>query len=172
MGRYRCSGGFTLIELLATIVIIGILTALVFGGFQVARDRIESARCIQNLRSLHVGFDSYVRDNASWPQLEFTQNPAEDGREWREALAKYGCGGDVWLCPTHTRLMDPEDVEALPYRIDYMPTKFSPGVFTPYRWAKQPWLIEIGDFHGKGAHILFPDGSVRTLNDVVNTSRN
>jgi prepilin-type processing-associated H-X9-DG protein len=36
----------------------------------------------------------------------------------------------------------------------------------PYKYP-QPWLIEIGNMHGHGANICFPDGSIRTMNDVI-----
>ena len=44
----------------------------------------------------------------------------------------------------------------------YLPTRFSASSpMAAYRWGNQPWLVEIGDHHGEGMLVLFPDGSVR-----------
>jgi hypothetical protein len=47
-----------------------------------------------------------------------------------------------------------------------MPTEFDDNAFTPYSWSTQPWLIEVGDFHGDGNYIMYPDGSITTLNRI------
>lgn len=52
-------------------------------------------------------------------------------------------------------------------RIHYTPTMFDDKQGTPYKWPKQPWLIEIGDMHGNGALAGFPDGSTRAINDIL-----
>ena len=38
---------------------------------------------------------------------------------------------------------------------------------TPYRWGRMPWFVERADFHGQGQLIIFTDGSVQELKNVV-----
>ena len=33
--------------------------------------------------------------------------------------------------------------------------------------STQPWLIEIGNMHGRGAQACFPDGSIRSMDQLV-----
>ena len=52
-------------------------------------------------------------------------------------------------------------------RIDYYPTPFDNKEITPHRWAEQPWFIERGAVHGAGNLMIFPDGSVKTLDEFM-----
>ena len=51
--------------------------------------------------------------------------------------------------------------------LHYTPAMFDESPYTPYRWPNQPWLSEIGNMHGRGALMCFPDGSIRAMDDVV-----
>lgn len=88
---------------------------------------------------------------------------SEDGyfRFWVTALEPYGASRDTWLCPSDKLIlqMSPAELKRGEFFGSYVPTPFESGPGTPFRW-NQPWLIERGDYHGKGAHILMPDGSV------------
>lgn len=61
-----CAGrdAFTLIELLASIVIVGVLSALLLSGLRIAQSAGDSARCVASLRTVGQGIVSYVNDNS------------------------------------------------------------------------------------------------------------
>jgi hypothetical protein len=51
--------------------------------------------------------------------------------------------------------------------LHYMPAMFdaTPGIAR--RWSTQPWLVEIANAHGQGALVCFPDGSVKSFNQIL-----
>jgi len=160
--------GVTLVELL---VVLGILTILGFIAVPVSQkaiSRAEAARCSQNLRNIHVALSLYLKEEGHWPQVppELVAQPKVYGEAWMEKLEPYGATMDVWICPTIKKdlkeqdFKDPEDRPS----IHYTPTPFDTKPLSPYRWSTQPWALEIGDAHGSGALVLFPDGSIEPLN--------
>ena len=56
------SKGFTLIEVLIVIVIIGILAAILFPVFAVAREKARMATCVSNLKQIGSAFSMYMSD--------------------------------------------------------------------------------------------------------------
>ncbi len=52
-------------------------------------------------------------------------------------------------------------------RIDYIATPFDDKPFTPHQWPRQPWFIESGDVHGNGNLLIFTDGSISEVNDLI-----
>ncbi len=72
----------------------------------------------------------------------------------------------AWKCPSVERLISKRRPDGRP-KMHYTPSMFDPAPNAPYRWSTQPWLVEIGNMHGRGANILFPDGSIRPMDDVV-----
>lgn len=162
--------GFTLVELIFVIAILGILVTLFFPVTAMMRERAERIRCMGNLRSLHVALGAYTQLQGHWPQVpEDLSMRAED--EWLiEEMKKVQLPEEIWYCPTLKRLMDAgekdppsEEDSTLHYSI----TGFDDGPFTPYKWAGQPWAAENGNNHGDGALVAFPDGSIRTMTDVL-----
>ena len=65
------------------------------------------------------------------------------------------------MCPTdlRERNVGEKQSERDKFEGSYIPTHFESGTDAPYRW-RQPWLLERGDFHGEGALMIMPDGSI------------
>lgn len=161
-----------MVEILVAVAILAILIAIVAKYSSGWLNRAEALHCAQNLRSLQVSFASYVQDEGHWPQepeeLREAEsfNPSEDW--WLQEMENYGATPEVWQCPTIKRLVSDKDPDGRP-KIHYTPTPFDEQAYTPYRWSTQPWLIEIGNMHGNGALICFPDGSIKAMGEVVQT---
>lgn len=152
---------------------IGILGVLLITGFVAYRPllmRAEAGRCMATMRSLHVSFSDYIRDQGRWPQVPEEVWDAEDDAVledwWIETMKPYGVAERDWQCPTIKRTVQNASEEGRP-KVHYAPTPFDDKPFTPYRWGTQPWFVEIGNAHGRGAHILFPDGSIKVMDDFV-----
>lgn len=144
-------------------VVVGLLlvslVALVSSTFV---KRAKKVRCLSNMRTLHTALSAYVVDIGHWPQMEqdrFDFTEEEFFRFWVEATAPYGMSQDTWLCPMDRGLALRVGEKELRYYGSYNVTRFDKSPSTPYRW-NQPWAMERGNLHGKGAHILMPDGSV------------
>lgn len=153
--------GFTLIELLLSIALIAILATVMFTLTGGLRRRAEAAACMANMKTLFTALASYTTDNKHWPQPpeSVLGNEEDFWNFWIKVLEPYGVSKETWMCPTYKRLTS-DDEEGI-MRTTYTPTGFgasSPSV--PYRW-NQPWLMEIGDHHGRGPLVLYPDGSIR-----------
>jgi prepilin-type N-terminal cleavage/methylation domain-containing protein len=161
--------GFTLLELLITILIIAILIVTVIVAFPKIQAKAEAVRCGNNMRQLQVALAAATQDQGHWPQepANDNQNAWEDW--WIQELQTYGPTLGTWQCPSIKRKIAGRNKDGRP-KIHYTPTSFDDLPGTPYKWSKQPWLIEIGNMHGGGALIAFPDGSIRTMDDVLKTN--
>jgi prepilin-type N-terminal cleavage/methylation domain-containing protein len=159
---------FTLIELAVAIAIVGILVLLVSSNYKGIMMKVSKANCISNMRSLHVAFSSFVNDAGYWPQIPEQLASGESDYEdwWIETMEPYTGSEKVWLCPVlKAGRLSSADGRVL--RMHYIPTQFDANRISPTRWPRQPWLIEMGDAHGDGALILFPDGAVQSLGQVL-----
>ena len=120
---------------------------------------------MSHMRTIHTSFTGYMGDHGHWPQppfLELKLTGSTFYRFWIETLEVYGIFKETCLCPSYKLLLQmkkSETEKADRYFGSYVPTPFDKSPSSPLRW-NQPWLIERGDFHGKGGHILMPDGSV------------
>ncbi len=157
-----------MIELIVVIAIIATLVAVgttVSGRMKAAA---EEAACTSNMRSLHVGFASYVNDNGEWPQLPdevFNSSDQERGWEfWVKSLEPYEIEQKTWLCPTewNGHVINLEEDQYPEYWSSYSPTPFEGGSSLPFKWINQPWLSEKGDFHGNGVKLIMPNGNIKT----------
>ncbi len=158
--------GYTLLELAVVMLIIAILALLSVVGYGAYKRHVEKVQCLTQLRTIHLGLATHVADRHYWPQppMGIDGLTEEDWFGWWTAqLVPFGVEPEVWLCPTDR--VDPEEEKPRGQRGSYVPTVFDTGRYTPYRWA-QPWLMERGDMHGKGAHIVMPNGEITTSQQV------
>jgi prepilin-type N-terminal cleavage/methylation domain-containing protein len=154
---------FSLLELIAAISILLILAALTNSVWQSFAPKIARAKCLSNMRSLHVSLSSYVTDVGHWPQIP----PAVDdaGNEayeawWMAELEPFGATDAVWLCPV-LKSKRVKDADGYELKMHYVPADFDANPISPRRWPNMPWLIERGNNHGRGSLVAFPDGSIR-----------
>ncbi len=109
---------------------------------------------IEDLKGLHRALEKYLEKHATWPQLPSGAGAWDEERFfafWSEALEDFGATPEMWV---HSR-----DTEGT--KISYIPSQFSPGPSTPYRW-KQPWVVPRASFGGESM-VLLPDGAVISL---------
>jgi len=168
---HRSLSGLTLVEILAVVSIIGVLATLFFVFSDRLPMRAEAPKCMANMHSLQVSLAAYVQDKGHWPQEPEELGNNEDAYEdwWIAELKPYGADESTWMCPTIKRLVTNKSKNGRP-KVHYTPTMFDKNPATPFRWSTQPWLIEIGNMHGKGAHICYPDGSIKSMAEVVGSN--
>jgi len=162
----------TILEIAAVVAIFGILAVLFFVVSDRLPMRAESAKCMANMRSIQVGLAAYLTDRGNWPQEPVDQlGNNEDAYEdwWIAEMKPYGVNEADWMCPTIKRLVTRKSPNGRP-KVHYTPTMFDNHPSTPYRWSTQPWLIEIGNMHGQGALICYPDGSIKPMDEVVGSN--
>jgi len=157
---------FSLLELLVVIAVIAILAGISVPSYEAFRKRASKAVCISQMRVIHTALDAYMLDNKQWPQMPGTvfESPEETDfwKWWILTLEPYGGGETFWLCPADKVRKETEDE----FNASYMPAQFDAHHFTPYRWGTQPWLIERGNLHKRGAHIMMPDGSIHNSSEA------
>ena len=160
--------GLSLIEIIISIGIIGILVVLAYAGYRQYLPRAELSVCLGNLRSLHTGFSAYMQDKMQWPQ----QPEVETGDKliwedwWIREMEPYGIPEKTWSCPAIRRTG--ASLSGDMPKVHYMPTDFDARPFAPFEYPNQPWFIEIASPHPEGANICFPDGSIRSLDSLLN----
>lgn len=153
------------------LVIIGILCTLLLPLYGGMRARARKTQCIANLRNLYVGAEVYLQQNGHWPQI--SRSSGASGSEnfanaWIAALEPQGIGRSSWICPTIQELLQaPDYIQPRYARLDYIPMNFDDAVATPHRWPRQPWFIETGNVHGNGNLLIYTDGSVGEVNDLL-----
>ncbi len=161
---------FTLLEVIISILIVAIVATMllpVIGAFQA---RAERVKCTANLRNLHVAANLYVQEHRMWPQVAISarMDPGTVAGLWIDAFQPYGLTQINWICPTIQRtLQSPDLSNPENARIDYAATNFDSKQQSPFLYSTQPWFIESGNMHGDGNLIIFPDGHVSTLNELL-----
>ncbi|NBS52093.1 MAG: type II secretion system protein [Spartobacteria bacterium] len=166
--RSKAIFGFTLLEMLAAVAIVSILAALSFPGYQIYLKKARQATCMGNMRSLHASFAAYIADNNHWPPAPQVDDALDARSEiyWLSIMEPYGATSKIWLCPgiNAAGLKGPNG--EVP-KMHYIPSQFDAKPDSPSKWPKQPWLIEMANAHGDGALISFPDGSIKSMNQVL-----
>ena len=159
----------TLLEIATVIVVIAILITMIVPVVRGVLGKAERANCATNLKNLYVGGASYLQDRGEWPQI-----PAKDIRSpgyalmWIRAFEPYGFGRINWLCPSVQRqLKNPDYKQDKNARIDYLATPFGPNPILPHKWPTQPWFVERGDVHGDGQLVIFANGQVKSLTEII-----
>ncbi len=155
--------GISLVELLVTIAVLLVLLTVATVISDTFKKRAEKAKCISHMRTLHSALSAHVLDKGHWPQMDDDEENWTESKFfkfWIESLEPYGTSADNWVCPSDKLFLQFRKVDKDEYFGSYVPTPFDKAPSTPFRW-NQPWLIERGDFHGKGSHMLMPDGSVQ-----------
>ena len=160
-------------ELATVILIIAILIAMLVPGFSYMRARAERTKCVQNLKSLYVGAQLHMQEYGHWPQVDTADvtKPAY-ANGWVQALERYGIARENWVCPTIQRIVQNPDLhDAKNARVDYFGTPFTKEPQLPYRFPTQPWFTEKGDVHGDGQLMIFTNGDVKPLSDVLRDTK-
>ncbi len=165
----RRQSAFTLLELLTCVIVVAILMVMLVPVYSQIVRRMERAKCIGNLKSLHVAASLYVQEHRMWPQVATKGvDPKTVASNWISTFQPYGLAQLNWVCPTMQKLLQNPDLnDPDSARVDYMGTPFDRNPMTPMRWSTQPWFIETGDVHGNGNLIVFPDGHVQELGDFL-----
>ena len=166
--RARTSG-MTVLEVATVVLIIAILACMLMPVYATIAGRAERTGCTANLRSLHVAADLYIQEHRTWPQIKVSGSTEDDtARAWISALRPYGLEPISWACPTsQKKLGNPDLNDPANVRIDYLATPFQPGQQIPFKWANQPWFVERSNEHGNGNLIVFPDGHVEAMFEVM-----
>ena len=166
--RESSRSAFSLTEVLVAVGVATILAFLAVQGYSKVVASAARAKCIGNLKNLHISFAAYIQDNGHWPQQpDFESAYSEQYQNWwLETMEPYTGSREVWKCPLLKKL-GAYDAEGRILEIHYTPTRFDARPSTPFLWQKHPWLIEVSNIHGNGPLLLMPDGSVRSLRDIV-----
>ena len=159
----RRKSAFTIMELMTCVIVVAILLVMLMPVYSQLIRRMERARCMGNLRSLHVAAALYVQDHRMWPQVVTKgTDPQTVANAWLSVMEPYGLAQINWVCPTQQKLLQNPDLnDPANARIDYTANPFDRNPMSPMRWAGQPWFIENGDVHGNGPLIIFPTGTFR-----------
>lgn len=154
-------------ELLTVVVIIGILATMIIGSWLSIREKARRSSCQNNLKNLHVAMTGYLTDNENiWPQIP-TNNLKDPNYalSWIAKLQPYKLAPVNWICPSVQAVLG-LDYNKYP-RLDYLPTPFGTQSRAAFQYATQPWFIERADIHGDGNLLIFADGGIKSLNEVV-----
>ena len=167
--RHSGSGGFTLLEVLAATLIIAVLAVLVAPNYNSWLAKAAQARCMANMRSIHVGLGAHLNDNKDiWPQGPSLLEGKPWAEFWIRTLQPQGITQRTWECPAiHRMLGSPSRDQITSESVHYIPTMFDNIPGTARRWPSQPWLVERADAHGSGALICFTDGSIKPFRKVL-----
>jgi type II secretory pathway pseudopilin PulG len=126
------SVGFTIIEILAAALIITILAVLVAPNYKHWLAKAAQARCMANMRSIHVGLGAYLNDNKDvWPQGPSLLEGKPWAEFWIRTLQPQGITQRTWECPAIYRMLgNPPRNEITEESVHYIPTMFddTPGI--------------------------------------------
>jgi len=157
---------FTIVEVLAVVLLVLILVAFVVPNYRPLIERAQGVICKSHMRTIRLAMDHYLNDHGEvWPQAPSPEELRAWSDFWIAALAPYGVTPATWQCPTiRGMLRDANDEGPI---LHYTPAMFDPTPGVARRWSTQPWLVEIANAHGQGALVCFPDGSIKSFNQIL-----
>ncbi len=160
---------FTILEVLVAVLIIAILGAFVAPNYNSWLAKAAQARCMANMRSIHIGLGAYLNDHKDvWPQGPSLLEGKPWAEFWIRTLEPQGIAQKTWECPAIYRMLgNPPRDQITSESVHYLPTMFDDQPGTARRWPTQPWLVERADAHGSGALLCFTDGSIKPFNKVL-----
>jgi hypothetical protein len=127
------------------------------------RKKAERVQCGENMKALHMALSAYLIDFKQWPQVGVVDDEELYWQAWSSKLEKYDLPDKVWMCPTHMRATKDEFLRYSSYH----PMPFDgTSIMSPRRWKNMPWILEIGDNHGKGPLMIMEDGSIQTAPNI------
>lgn len=100
------SAGFTIVELLVVLAVVGLLAALTIPVFRSMIDRGRSAACLQNLRAIGAGLQSYLGDHGLiMPELATGRTSRDEEIPTLDTvLANYLDSPNAFHCPADQKL--------------------------------------------------------------------
>lgn len=158
---------------MTVIMVIAILATMLMPATTAIIEKMARAKCSMNLKTLYVATESYLQDQRHWPQIVVRENDKSEtyAKEWMATLHPYGVSKESWHCPTVQKTIDADiaakERDKEKERIDYFATPFDDRQMSPHAWAGQPWFIERGAVHGVGNLLIFPDGSIKSLDEII-----
>lgn len=156
---------FTVLEMLVAVAIIGILLAVAIPVVSAVNKKIDSAKCLENLRVIGVGLNVYVADHDHrMPALSGRRSSTqEDVPVIDTVLAEYVPGKAAFQCPLDAGLaritgtsygwntvLNNQPVAAL---------KFAIGDLIFSDKSSIPILSDKEDWHAGRKNFLYADGS-------------
>lgn len=159
-------------ELLTVIVIIAIIAALLMPVFSGMKQRAAKVACMTNLKSLYVAASACVQASGGiWPQVDnstMQDDYPKFASDWIETLRPYNITEKNWICPTIQEILHGPDIHKYENRrLDYIPMPFDVNPGTPNRWARHPWFVERGDVHGNGNLVIYTNGTIEEIGNII-----
>ncbi len=151
------------------VAILAILAALVAPNYNKWLAQAAQAKCMGNMRSIHIALEGYLNDHKDvWPQGPSPLEADAWAKFWVHTLETQGIKARTWECPAIYRMLgNPPREKVSADLVHYIPTMFDATPGTARRWPTQPWLVERADAHGNGALLCFTDGSIKPFNKVL-----
>jgi prepilin-type processing-associated H-X9-DG protein/prepilin-type N-terminal cleavage/methylation domain-containing protein len=109
---------FTVVELLVVIAVIGILAAILFPVLDKAKQRSQTADCLNNMKQLQLGYRMYVDDNNDYlppnegvPDVDVSwvlgdaQNDVTTSNIQNGLIFQYTQKVKIYVCPANTLMV-------------------------------------------------------------------